>query len=44
VKLAGFWSELVTNKELRGHIKTQPSYHRPGPPYTYQEPKLGCET
>ena len=29
-----------TTEELRDHIKTQPSYHHPGPPYTYQEPKL----
>ena len=27
-------------KELRDHIKTEPSYHHPGPPYTYQEPKF----
>ena len=26
--------------ELEAHIKTQPSYHHPGPPYTYQGPKI----
>ena len=30
-------------KELRDHVKTQPSYHPPGPPYTYQEPKFNVK-
>jgi len=34
VNLVGLLSELLTNKESRDHIKTQPSYHHPGPPYT----------
>jgi len=35
-----FWSKPGTMRELRDHLKTQPSYHRPGPPDTYQEPKF----
>ena len=30
--------------EIEAHIKTQPSYHHPGPPYTYQGPKISHET
>ena len=29
-----------TMKELKDHIETDSSYHHPGPPYTYQEPKF----
>ena len=25
---------------FRDHIKTDPSYHHPGPPYTYQDPQF----
>ena len=30
--------------EFRDHIKTQASYHPPGPPYTYQGPKFKRST
>ena len=40
VNLVVLRSKLVNIKELRDHIKADPSYHYPGPPYTYQERKL----
>ena len=33
-------SQLGTLWEFHDHVKTQASYHQPGPPYTYQGPEF----
>ena len=35
---------VITLWAFQDHIKTTPSYHPPGPPYTYQEPKFKRST